>query len=82
MPICLLPVFLKLPSAHPHGNVENIKYSVIRLLRAYLDNWLAIVVRHAILATEQERRAKEHTEVWKTSLDKVFTHSQLLHSLH
>lgn len=66
---------LKLRSAHPHGNVENIKYSVIRLLRAYLDNWLATVVQHAILAAEQERRAKEHTEVWKTSLDEVFTPS-------
>ena len=76
---------LKLPSAHSHGNVENIKYSVIRLLRAYLDEWLAIVVLHAILAAEQERRAEEHTEVWKTSLDEVFTRlavPQLLLMIH
>ena len=66
---------LSLPSAFSHGNVEITKYSVIRLLRVCLDDWLAIVIQHAILAAEQERRAKEHTEVWETSLDEVFTPS-------
>ena len=47
----------------------NIKYSGIRLLRAHFDAWLANVVQYAVLATEPERQAKEHTEVWKTNLD-------------
>ena len=59
------------PSAYSHGNVENIKYSVLRLPRAPLDAWLATVVQHAVLAAELERRAKEHTEVRKTNLDEV-----------
>ena len=65
----LAPICSKALSAYSHGNMGNIKYSGIRLLRAHFDAWLANVVQYAVLATEPERQAKEHTEVWKTNLD-------------